>query len=273
MAERRVAIVTGGARGIGHASAVRLARAGRDVVVADLGDAGGAELADVEAAGGRVLFVQTDVRSARAVESLTQVTLDTFGRIDILVNSAGILGREVPFLDLQDDECLQVMDINLGGVYRCCRAVLPHMLRRRWGRIVTITSNARQGRPLYVPYAVSKAGVTALMASLANAYAPEGVLVNCVEPGRALTGMVTPRFSADHLAHPPWLIGRYSSAGEVATVVNYLCDDENTYTAGAVWQVAAEPARWQQPGSGSRAMIESEAAGASVSAGEHTACS
>ena len=238
MAERRVAIVTGGARGIGHGSAVRLARAGRDVVVADLGDAGGADLADVEAAGGRVLFVQTDVRSARAVESLIHVSLDTFGRIDILVNCAGILGREAPFLDLLDDECLHVMDINLGGVYRCCRAVLPHMLQRRWGRIVTITSNARQGRPLYVPYAVSKAGVTALMASLANAYAAEGVLVNCVEPGRALTGMVTPRFSAEHLAHPPVPIGRYSSADEVATVVNYLCDDENTYTAGAVWQVA-----------------------------------
>jgi 2-dehydro-3-deoxy-L-rhamnonate dehydrogenase (NAD+) len=238
MGERRVAIVTGGARGIGHASAVRLAHAGREVVVADLESAGGAELAEVEAAGGRVLFVQTDVRSAGAVEALMRETLETFGRVDILVNCAGILGRQASFLDLQDDEWLEVMNINLAGVYRCCKAALPHMLERHWGRIVTITSNARHGRPLYGPYAVSKAGVTALMASLANAYAGEGVLVNCVEPGRALTDMVTPRFSEEHLAHPPVPIGRYSSAQEVATVVNYLCEDENTYTAGAIWQVA-----------------------------------
>lgn len=235
----RVAIVTGGGRGIGLASALRLARAGRDVVIAEIGDHGREAAAAVAALGRRARFVRTDVADPASVRALAEETLREFGRLDILVNCAGVLGREEPFLERDDAEWRRVLDINLGGVYHACRAALPAMLAQGWGRIVTISSGARHGAPALAPYAASKGAVVALMASLANAYARQGVLINCVEPGRALTEMVVPRFSPEFLADPPGVaIGRYSSADEVATVVGYLCSDENTYTVGAVWRVA-----------------------------------
>jgi NAD(P)-dependent dehydrogenase (short-subunit alcohol dehydrogenase family) len=236
--ETRVAIVTGGGRGIGLASALRLAQAGRDVVIADVGDFGPGAAEQVAALGRRARFVRTDVADQASVRALVDETLRDFGRLDILVNCAGILGREEPFLERDDAEWHRVLDINLHGVYHACRAALPTMLAQGWGRIVTISSGARRGAPMLAPYAVSKGAVVALMRSIANAYASQGVLANCVEPGRALTDMVVPRFSSEFLANPPGVaIGRYSSADEVAVVVNYLCSEENTYTVGAVWRV------------------------------------
>jgi NAD(P)-dependent dehydrogenase (short-subunit alcohol dehydrogenase family) len=236
---RRVAIVTGGGRGIGRASALRLAQAGRDIVIADIGDFGEAVVPEIERLGRRALFIKTDVADRAQVEAMVARTLEAFGRIDILVNCAGILGVERPFLEQPDSEWERVLAVNLHGVYYCCRAVLPHMLRQRWGRIVTISSGARRGAALLAPYAVSKGAVVALMRSIANCYAKDGVLANCVEPGRALTDMVIPRFSPEHLANPPGVaIGRYADPDEVAVVVTYLCSEENTYTVGAVWRVA-----------------------------------
>lgn len=238
-AENRVAIVTGGGRGIGLASALRLAAAGRDIVLADIGEYGESAVGQITALGRRARFIQTDVTDQQAVRALADETLREFGRIDILVNCAGVLGREEGFLERDDDEWHRVLDINLHGVYHACRAVLPTMLAGGWGRIVTISSGARRGAAQLVPYATSKGAVVSLMRSIANAYAAQGVLANCVEPGRALTEMVVPRFSAEFLANPPGTpIGRYSEADEVAVVVNYLCSEENTYTVGAVWRVA-----------------------------------
>ncbi len=236
--EARVAIVTGGGRGIGLASALRLAEAGRDVVIADVGEFGQDAAAQVAALGRRARFVPTDVTDQAAVRALVDETLRDFGRLDILVNCAGVLGREEAFLERDDAEWHRVIDINLHGVYHTCRAALPPMLAQGWGRIVTISSGARRGAPQLAPYAVSKGAVVSLMRSIANAYAKDGVLANCVEPGRALTDMVVPRFTPEFLANPPGVaIGRYSSADEVAVVVNYLCSEENTYTVGAVWRV------------------------------------
>ncbi len=237
--ENRVAIVTGGGRGIGLASALRLAAAGRDIVIADVGEYGEEAARQIAGRGRRARFIQTDVTDQQAVRALAAETLRDFGRIDILVNCAGVLGREEGFLERDDEEWHRVIDINLHGVYHACRAVLPTMLAGGWGRIVTISSGARRGAPQLAPYATSKGAVVALMRSIANAYAARGVLANCVEPGRTLTEMVVPRFSAEFLANPPGTpIGRYSEADEVAVVVNYLCSEENTYTVGAVWRVA-----------------------------------
>ena len=237
--ERRVAMVTGGGSGIGLASALRLAAAGRDIAIVDLGAHGTAAAEQVAALGGRARFLRADVADPAAVRRAVEATLGEFGRLDILVNCAGVLGREEPFLEREDAEWHRVLDVNLHGVYHACRAALPPMLDQGWGRIVTISSGARRGAPLLAPYAASKGAVVALMRSLANAYARQGVLANCVEPGRALTEMVVPRFSPEFLAAPPGVaIGRYSSADEVAVVVNFLCSEENTYTAGAVWRVA-----------------------------------
>lgn len=234
----RVAIVTGGGRGIGRASALRLAQNGRDVVIAELGDYGASVVSEIKALGRRALYVRTDVTSKSSVEAMVSETMRTFGRLDILVNCAGLLGREIDFLEMPEEEWFRVINVNLHGVWYCCRAVLPIMLEQNWGRIVTITSGARNGVPQLAQYATSKGGVTALMASIARAYTSRGVLANCVQPGRALTDMVVPRFTPEFLANPPGVpMGRYSSADEVAVVVNYLCDDANTYTSGSVWNV------------------------------------
>jgi 3-oxoacyl-[acyl-carrier protein] reductase len=236
--ERRVAIVTGGARGIGAACALRIAEEGRDIVIADM-EAAGAEVAKaVEALGQRALFIRTDVADEGAVRALTQQTLDAFGRLDILICCAGVLGTEKPFLEQTPAEFERVMKINVHGVYYCHQAAIPHMLKAGWGRCVTITSGARHGATNLVPYGVSKGAVYSFVNALGNAYPKQGVFVNGVEPGRALTQMVVPRFSEEHLANPPGVaMGRYSDAEEVAEVVEFLSSERNTYTTGSVWSV------------------------------------
>ena len=235
--ERRVAIVTGGARGIGAACALRIAEEGRDIVIADV-EATDAVVAQIEALGQKAMSVKTDVTDEMAVQALVKQTVDTFGRLDILVCCAGILGKEQPFLDQPAALFDRVLKINVYGVFFAHQAAIPHMLTRGWGRCVTITSGARHGAPNQVPYSVSKGAVYSFVSSLGNAYPKQGVFVNGVEPGRALTQMVVPRFSAEHLANPPGVpIGRYSDAEEVAEVVEFLTSERNTYTTGSVWSV------------------------------------
>lgn len=236
--ERRAALITGGARGIGRASALRIAEEGRDIVIADLLDAEGEQtVRDIEALGQRALYVRTDVSDEAAVHAAVEKTVEAFGRLDILVCCAGILGKEVPFLQQTAEMFDRVMKINVYGVFYAHQAAIPHMLKRGWGRCVTITSGARLGATHVVPYGTSKGAVWSLVAALGNAFPKEGVFVNGVEPGRALTEMVVPRFSAEHLANPGVPIGRYSDAEEVAEVVEFLTSERNTYTTGSVWSV------------------------------------
>jgi NAD(P)-dependent dehydrogenase (short-subunit alcohol dehydrogenase family) len=230
-------MVTGGARGIGRACALRLAEEGRDVVIVDVAPEGPEVAREVEALGVRGLWVPTDVTDEAAVHATVNGAAETFGRLDILVCCAGILGLEAPFHEQSAAQFEKVMRINLFGVYYAHQAAIPHMLKRGWGRCVTITSGSRFGSPDQVPYCVSKAGVYCFVQSLGNAYARQGVFVNGVEPGRALTQMVIPRFSAEHLANPGTPVGRYSDPEEVAEVVEQLCSERNTYTTGSVWSV------------------------------------
>jgi NAD(P)-dependent dehydrogenase (short-subunit alcohol dehydrogenase family) len=234
--ERRVAIVTGGARGIGGASALRIAEEGRDIVIADLED-GRQVVKEIESLGQQAIFIKTDVSDESAVHSLVAQTMDVFGRLDILICCAGILGKEKPFLEQTATEFNKVMQINVNGVYYAHQAAIPHMLKQGWGRCVSITSGARHGATNLVPYGVSKGAVFSFVNALGNAYPKQGVFVNGVEPGRALTEMVVPRFSAEHLANPGTPIGRYSDAEEVAEVVEFLSSERNTYTTGSVWSV------------------------------------
>jgi NAD(P)-dependent dehydrogenase (short-subunit alcohol dehydrogenase family) len=235
--ERRLAVVTGGASGIGAACALRLAEEGRDVVIADLSARGAEVAAQVEAMGQRGSFVSTDVTSEAAVQSMVARTLETFGRLDILVCCAGILGLEAPFHEQSLAQFDRVMKINVYGVYIAHQAAIPAMLERGWGRCVTITSGARHAATNQVPYGVSKGAVYSFIGALGNAYPKQGVFVNGVEPGRALTPMVIPRFSVEHLANPGTPIGRYSDPEEVAEVVEFLASERNTYTTGSVWSV------------------------------------
>ena len=237
--ERRVAVVTGGARGIGGAAALRLAEAGRDIVIADvLPDEAAQTVAQVGALGQRAIFIHTDVSDPAAVELLTAQTVAEFGRLDILVCCAGIFGKEIAYLDIGPELFERVLKINVLGVHYAHHAAIPHMLRQGWGRCVTITSGARLGATHNVPYGVSKGAVWSFVQALGNAYPERGVFVNGVEPGRALTEMVVSRFSKEHLDHPPGVpIGRYSDANEVAEVIEFLASERNTYTTGAVWSV------------------------------------
>jgi NAD(P)-dependent dehydrogenase (short-subunit alcohol dehydrogenase family) len=235
--ERRVALVTGGARGIGRAAALRIAEEGRDIVIADLLDLGHEVVKEVEALGQRALYIPTDVTDEAAVHQLVEQTVASFGRLDILVCCAGILGKEAPFLQQSPAQFDKVMKINLYGVYYAHQAAIPQMLASGWGRCVTITSGARHGATNQVPYGVSKGAVYAFVAALGNAYPKQNVFVNGVEPGRALTEMVVPRFTPEFLANPGNPMGRYSDAEEVAEVIEFLTSERNTYTTGSVWSV------------------------------------
>ena len=235
--ERRVALVTGGARGIGRASALRIAEEGRDVVIADLLDVGHEVVKEIEALGQRALYVPTDVTDEAAVQRLVEQTVGEFGRLDILVCCAGILGKEAPFLEQPVVQFEKVMRINVYGVYHAHQAAIPHMLQQGWGRCVTITSGARHGATNQVPYGVSKGAVYSFIGALGNAYPKQNVFVNGVEPGRALTEMVVPRFTPEFLANPGNPMGRYSDAEEVAEVIEFLASERNTYTTGSVWSV------------------------------------
>ncbi|MEZ4661036.1 MAG: SDR family oxidoreductase [Caldilineaceae bacterium] len=235
--ERRVALITGGARGLGRAAALRIAEEGRDIIIMDLLDAGADVVKEVEALGQQAIFLKTDVTDEAAVHGAVAQAVEHFGRLDILACCAGILGLEAPFLEQSAAQFEKVMRINVFGVYHAHQAAIPPMLKQGWGRCVTITSGARHGATNQVPYGVSKGAVYSFIGALGNAYPKQNVFVNGVEPGRALTDMVVPRFTPEFLANPGNPIGRYSDAEEVAEVIEFLTSERNTYTTGSVWSV------------------------------------
>ena len=234
---RRTAIVTGGGSGIGRATALRLAQDGCAVVIADIGPGGVEVAAAIEDAGGLARSLPTDVADARSIAAMLEETLDAFGAPTVLVAAAAVLGEERATETLQLDEFRRVLEINLTGVLLSCQAVLPHMLEQGWGRIVAISSNARHGAPRRAAYATSKAGLVGLISTIAREHARAGVLANCIDPGRALTPMIVPRYDAAYLADPPGVsIGRLAQPEEIAEVIAFLCSERNTYAVGALWE-------------------------------------
>ncbi len=182
---RRVAVVTGGGRGIGRVIALRLARGGADVVLAGLDHGGLSEsAAAAEALGAKALAIQTDVASQEQVENLATRTREHFGPAHILVNNAGIAGPTAPLQQVSRLDWDRVMAINLTGAFLCCRAFLPDMLARRSGKIINISSMAgKTGYALRCHYAASKWGMIGLTRSLALEAGPFNVQVNAVCPG------------------------------------------------------------------------------------------
>jgi 2-hydroxycyclohexanecarboxyl-CoA dehydrogenase len=233
----RTAIVTGGGSGIGRAAALALAADGCAVVVADIAEGGADVAAAIVGAGGQARFVATDVADDRSVSAMLDETVRAFGGPTVLVAAAAILGTEHTTVDVSADEFRRVLEINLTGVLLSCQAVLPHMLERGWGRIVAISSNARRGAPMRAAYASSKAALPGLIGSIAHEYARAGILANCIDPGRALTPMIVPRYDAAYLADPPGVaIGRLAEPAEIAEVISFLCSARNTYAVGALWE-------------------------------------
>jgi len=237
----RVAIVTGAGSGIGAAVAIRLATDGFHVAVADLRPAAAAAtVATIISAGGHAHAVEVDVSSEPSVRQMISAVLASHGRIDSLVNNAGIAGQSGLSWELPDGEWEKVLGIDLSGVYYGCRAVLPHMLERGSGRIVNVASIAgKEGNPNLVPYSAAKAGVIGLTKAIAKEAATRGVLVNCVTPAVIDTPMVS-QVSEALLQYMVSRIpmGRTGKPEEVASLISWLCSDECTFSTGAVFDIS-----------------------------------
>jgi 3-oxoacyl-[acyl-carrier protein] reductase len=231
----RVAIVTGGSRGIGRAIAERLAGSGAAVVVNYRGNAAAAEatVATITAAGGTAIAIQGDVSQPEDVEHLVKTTLERFGHIDILVNNAGIT-RDTLLLRMKESDFDEVIATNLRGVFLCTRAVLRPMTKQRFGRIINITSvvgltgNAGQAN-----YAAAKAGILGFTKSTAREMASRGITVNAVAPGfieTEMTDALNEETRKAILATIP--LGRFGQPAEVAGLVCFLASDAGAYISG-----------------------------------------
>ena len=236
----RVAIVTGGARGIGHAISTRLLKSGAKVALWDL-DAKALEEAKAElSALGSVHTAQVDVTKLESVEAATASTAAACGKIDILVNNAGIAGNNAKTWELEPADWQRVIDINLNGPFHCCRAVVPHLIRNGYGRIVNIASIAgKEGNPNAAHYSASKAAVVALTKSLGKELATAGVVVNCVTPAVIETDILK-QCTQQHIDYMLSKIpmNRFGQKEEAAAMVAWLCSADCSFTTGAVFDLS-----------------------------------
>ena len=236
----RVALVTGGSRGIGRAIALRLASGGAKVVVNYVTNAEAAEetVRLASEAGGQAMAARFDVGDADAVRTGVQNVVDQMGRLDIVVNNAGVAGDAL-LLRLREEDWERALRINLTGVFHCTKAALRPMVRARYGRIVNLTSVvAEMGNAGQAAYAAAKAGVIGLTKSVAREVAARGVTVNAVAPGLVDTEM-TAGLGADQKAFYTNVIpaGRMATAEDVATAVAFLASPAAGYVTGHVLHV------------------------------------
>ncbi|HTB63445.1 MAG TPA: SDR family NAD(P)-dependent oxidoreductase [Opitutales bacterium] len=235
----RNAIVTGGAKGIGYAIAERLLASGARCSVWDVDAARLKTAAKKLAAPGRVQTVVVDITDAQAVADAARAVKRKFGAVDILVNNAGIAGVSKKLWECSLEEWRTVVELNLMGVYYCCRAVVPLMLENNYGRIVNLSSVAgKEGNPNASHYSAAKAGVIGLTKSLGKELATTGVRVNCVTPAVIETEILA-QISKEHLNYMLAKIplGRPGKVGEVAALVAWLCSEECSFSTGAVFDI------------------------------------
>ena len=236
----RVAVITGGAQGIGLAAAERMLRSGASVVLWDIDSA---QLAQAETALkplGPVSTAIVELSMEADIGDAVQRAIAVFGRIDILVNNAGITGGNAPTWELAPDVWRRVIEVNLVAPFLTCRAVVPQMLKQGYGRIVNIASVAgKEGNPNASHYSASKAGLIALTKSLAKELATKGVLVNAVSPAAAKTAI----FNSMTQQHIDFMLSkipmaRFLEVGEAAAMIAWLASEECSFSTGAVFDLS-----------------------------------
>lgn len=236
----RHAVVTGGAQGIGRAIAERLLRSGADVWLWDHDPAAAADACAALGAFGRVTPVIVDIADAARVDAATHETLAAAGHVDILVANAGIAGPNHVTWEYPLDDWDRILAINLTGTFLCCRALVPGMIARGYGRIVAIASVAgKEGNPNASAYSASKAGVMALTKSLGKELATHDIAVNCITPAAAET-RIFEQMSPEHVAYMRSRIprGRFVQVDEIASLATWLVSAENSFSTGAVFDIS-----------------------------------
>jgi NAD(P)-dependent dehydrogenase (short-subunit alcohol dehydrogenase family) len=234
----RVAIVTGGARGLGRAYALRLAKEEAKVVIADILD-GKETVHQIRSRGGNALYVHTDVTSEESTRAMARKTVETYGRIDILINNAAVFAsiRKKPFDEITPEEWDSVMAVNLKGPFLCAKAVYPFMKRQGKGKIINVSSGTfYKGLPGFLHYVVSKGGNVALTRALAREVGDAGIRVNALAPGYTETEVLR-----EHPQDPPEFLEaviasrclkRTETPEDLAGVIVFLCSDDSDFITG-----------------------------------------
>jgi len=231
----KVAVVTGGAQGFGLAIAKRISESGANVVIWDKDEE---ILKQVKLRNSFNLTV--DVTSFENVSKAVETTLNQYRKIDILVNNAGIAGPSFKTWEYPNEEWQKIIDLDLTGVFYCCKAVVPIMQEQNYGRIVNISSIAgKEGNPNAMPYSAAKAGVIALTKSLGKELADKNIAVNCVTPAAAKT-RIFDQISQEHIDYMLSKIprNRFVLVEELASLVAWMASEENSFTTGAVFDLS-----------------------------------
>lgn len=236
----RVAVITGGAKGLGKATAQRMLDSGASVALWDF-DQGALEAAEKELnASGRVCLVKVDISSESEVEQALEKTLAYFQYVDILVNNAGIGGPNSPLWEVDLKEWRRTFAVNVDGVFLCSRVLVPHLLERPVGRIVNVASVAgKEGNPNASAYSASKAAVIGMTKSLGKELAQRNITVNCIAPAAVMTDYMLSRTEA----HQQYILGkipmgRFGKEDEVAALITWLASDDASFSTGAVYDIS-----------------------------------